>query len=291
MVFVPMLLLPLAVSALAWCRRRNVGVLTWALRIVPAAAAFPACLCAGWIGGFCFMAFPEKAAPLAVLALIPLVAICVMIVRWPGWRVKAPRNRWLRGAFWGAYACGSAVGALALTVVASAVGFGGFMAYACRTIDCSYATQGEMAGGPRRAASFAKWLPPEATDIRYYSQATYGMCTERLTCRCKEADMIRFAQSHAYPLATNAFTMLEYALPESASGGSAAYRRWEERRSKDPETQHRLVFGERPLPRRFISLTKSHAFDGSSCGGEWRLILVLDLDTHELTGYKWGCWL
>ena len=109
MVFVPMLLLPLAVSALAWCRRRNVGVLTWALRIVPAAAAFPACLCAGWIGGFCFMAFPEKAAPLAVLALIPLVAICVMIVRWPGWRVKAPKNRWLRGAFWGAYACGSRV--------------------------------------------------------------------------------------------------------------------------------------------------------------------------------------
>lgn len=237
------------------------------------------------------MAFPEKAAPLAVLALIPLVAICVMIVRWPGWRVKAPRNRWLRGAFWGVYACGSAVGALALTVVASAVGFGGVMAYACRTIDCSYATQGEMAGGPRRAASFAKWLPPEATDIRYYSQATYGTCTERLTCRCKEADMIRFAQGHAYPLATNAFTMLEYALSESASGGSAEYRRWEERRTKDPETQHRLVFGERPLPRRFISLTKSHAFDGSSCGGEWRLILVLDLDTHELTGYQWGCWL
>ena len=214
-----------------------------------------------------------------------------MIVRWPGWRVKAPRNRWLRGAFWGAYACGSAVGALALTVVASAVGFGGVMAYACRTIDCSYATQGEMAGGPRRAASFAKWLPPEATDIRYYSQATYGTCTERLTCRCKEADMIRFAQGHAYPLATNAFTMLEYALSESASGGSAEYRRWEERRSKDPETQHRLVFGERPLPRRFVSLTKSHAFDGSSCGGEWRLILVLDLDTHELTGYHWGRWL
>ena len=103
--------------------------------------------------------------------------------------------------------------------------------------------------------------------------------------------MIRFAQGHAYPLATNAFTMLEYALSESASGGSAAYRRWEERRTKDPETQHRLVFGERPLPRRFISLTKSHAFDGSSCGGEWRLILVLDLDTNELTGYQWGCWL
>ena len=31
-------LLPLVVSALAWCRRRNVGILTWVLRITPIVA-------------------------------------------------------------------------------------------------------------------------------------------------------------------------------------------------------------------------------------------------------------
>ena len=55
--------------------------------------------------------------------------------------------------------------------------------------------------------------------------------------------------------------------------------------AKDAETQQRLVFGERPLPERLISLTQSHAFDGGACGGSWRVILVLDLDTGEMSGY------
>lgn len=165
------------------------------------------------------------------------------------------------------------------------------MAYDCRTIDCSFATNGEMAGSSKRAARFAKWFPPAATDIHYRSEAKFGECTERLTCHCEEEDLVRFAVEHSYPLATNSFTMLDYALPESASGGSCAYRRWEEQRAKDPETQHRLVLGERPLPMRYISLTQSHAFDGGACGGQWRVIFVFDRDTNELTGYHWANWL
>ena len=184
MLYVPCLLLPLAVSLLAWCRRRNVGVLTWMLRIAPIAAVFicPVSLSAIWLCGLYYMALLRKSMPLALIVLIPLVAICVMIVRWRGLRVNAPRNRWSRVAFWGIYACGSAVIALSLMVFASAVGFGGFMAYECRAIDCSFATNWEMARSSKRAARFAKWFPPTATDIRYYSEAKIGECTERLTC-------------------------------------------------------------------------------------------------------------
>ena len=38
-------------------------------------------------------------------------------------------------------------------------------------------------------------------------------------------------------------------------------------------------------PDRYISLTRSHAFDGGAVGGSWRVILVLDRDTNKLTAY------
>lgn len=287
MPYVPCLLLPVVVSLLAWCRRRNVGVLTWMLRIAPIAVVFtyPISVSAVWLCGLCYMALLRDSMFLAVIVLIPLVAICAMIVRWRGWRVNTPHNQWLRVAFCGAYACGSAIIALALMIVSSAVGFGGFMAYECRTIDCLFSTNGEMARSSKRAARFAEWFPPTATDIRYSSEAKIGECTERLTCHCEEADLLRFAVEHSYPLATNSFTMLDYYIPEQDA--SYVYEQME----KDAETQQRLVFGEKPLPQRYISLTQSHAFDGGACGGRWRVIFVLDRDTNELTGYHWANWL
>ena len=101
MLYVPCLLLPLVVSLLAWCRRRNVGVLTWMLRIAPIAAVFtcPVSLGAIWLVGLYYMTLLRKSMPLAVIMLIPLIAICVMIVRWRGLRVNAPRNRWSGIAF------------------------------------------------------------------------------------------------------------------------------------------------------------------------------------------------
>ena len=42
------LLVPVVVGILPWCRRRNVGVLTWALRIVPL-AAIPVGVCFIWL--------------------------------------------------------------------------------------------------------------------------------------------------------------------------------------------------------------------------------------------------
>ena len=121
-------------------------------------------------------------------------------------------------------------------------------------------------------------------DIHYRSEAKFGQVEERLTCRCDEADLVRYAVEHSYPLATNSFVMLDYHIPEAGS-----LQHVEEQMSKDAETQQRLVFGERPLPARFISLTQSHAFDGGACGGEWRVILVLDRDTGEMSGYHWSC--
>ena len=91
------------------------------------------------------------------------------------------------------------------------------MAYDCRTIDCSFATNKEMARSSKRTVSFAKWFPSASTDSHYYSEAKIGECTERLTCHCEEAELLRFAIEHSYPLATNSFTMLDYYSPEHDS--------------------------------------------------------------------------
>ena len=154
------------------------------------------------------------------------------------------------------------------------------MSWQFRVIDCRYATQGEMDGGGFRPRAFARWLPPGAKDIHYRSEAKFGQVEERLTCYCDEADLVRYAVEHSYPLATNSFVMLDYHISEQGS-----LQHVEEQMAKDAETQQRLVFGERPLPERFISLTQSHAFDGGACGGSWRVIFVLDRDTGEMSGY------
>ena len=279
------LLVPVVVGILPWCRRRNVGVLTWALRIVPL-AAIPVGVCfiwlvygRIWIISLCFLALFQKSALLGIAAMLPLLAVCVMIVKWSGWRLPMPSNRWLRGCWRGVYACFSVAFAIFFLIVAAGACMGIFFAYEYRTIDCSFATNGEMSGSSIRAARFSKCIPPTVTDIHYYSEAKFGECTERLTCRCEEADLVRYAAEHSYSLATNSFTMLDYYISEQ--GGSHVY----EQMAEDSETQRRLVFGDKPLPDRYISLTRSHAFDGGAVGGSWRVILVLDRDTNKLTAY------
>ena len=218
-------------------------------------------------------------------ALLLLLVICGMIVFWPGWRLKMPGNRWLRRILWGAYSCCSILMAAGFALFTMASISAMWMSWQFRVIDCRYATKGEMDGGFRPCA-FARWLPLSAKDIHYRSEAKFGQVEERLTCYCDEADLVRYAVEHSYPLATNSFVMLDYPIPEQGS-----LRYVEERMSKDAETQQRLVFGERTLPERFISLTQSHAFDGEACGGSWRVILVLDRDTGEMSGYHWANWL
>ena len=238
-----------------------------------------------WMMGLALISLTRGSLLLAGAALLLLLVICGMIAFWPGWRLKMPGNRWLRGILWGAYSCFSilmAAGFALFTMVSiSAM----WMSWQFRVIDCRYAAKDEMDGG-FRPREFARWLPPSAKDIHYRSEAKFGQVEERLTCYCDEADLVRYAIEHSYPLATNSFVMLDYHIPEQGS-----LRHVEEQMSKDAETQQRLVFGERPLPERFISLTQSHAFDGGACGGSWRVILVLDRDTGEMSGYHQANWL
>ena len=283
-------LLLLVASIPAWCRRRDVGIMTWAFRLSPLLAILDF-LVGGYLSGFTWMmglaliSLTRGSLLLAGAALLLLLVICGMIAFWPGWRLKMPGNRWLRGILWGAYSCFSilmAAGFALFTMVSiSAM----WMSWQFRVIDCRYAAKGEMDGG-FRPRKFARWLPPSAKDIHYRSEAKFGQVEERLTCYCDEADLVRYAVEHSYPLATNSFVMLDYHIPEQGS-----LRHVKEQMSKDAETQQRLVFGERPLPERFISLTQSHAFDGGACGGSWRVILVLDRDTGEMSGYHWANWL
>ena len=285
MIVTILFLLLIVVSIPAWCRRRNVGIMTWAM--IPLLAILDlltGCRLIGftWMMGLALFSLIRESLLLAGAVLLLLLVICGMIVFWPGWRLKMPEKRWLRRILLVAYSCCSILVAAGFTLFAMASIFAMWMSWQFRVIDCRYATQGEMDGGFRPRA-FARWLPPDVKDIHYRSEAKFGQVEERLTCHCEEADLVRFAVEHSYPLATNAFIMLDYPIPEQ---GIPQYV--QEQMEKDAETQQRLVFGERPLPARFISLTQSHAFDGGACGGEWRVILVLDRDTGEMSGYHWN---
>ena len=283
-------LLLLVVSIPAWCRRRNVGMMTWAFRMIPLLAILDLLIgrhLSGftWMTGLAFFSLIRWSYLLAGAVLLLLLVICGMIVFWPGWRLKTPGNRWLRGILWGAYSCCCILMAAGFALFMMASISAMWMSWQFRVIDCRYATKGEMDGGFRPRA-FARWLPPGVKDIHYRSEAKFGQVEERLTCRCDEADLVRYAVEHSYPLATNSFVMLDYHIPEQGS-----LQHVEEQMAKDAETQQRLVFGERPLPERFISLTQSHAFDGGACGGSWRVIFVLDRDTGRMSGYHWATWL
>ena len=285
MIVTILFLLLIVVSIPAWCRRRNVGIMTCAM--IPLLAILDlltGCRLIGftWMMGLALFSLIRESLLLAGAVLLLLLVICGMIVFWPGWRLKMPEKRWLRRILLVAYSCCSILVAAGFTLFAMASIFAMWMSWQFRVIDCRYATQGEMDGGFRPRA-FARWLPPDVKDIHYRSEAKFGQVEERLTCHCEEADLVRFAVEHSYPLATNAFIMLDYPIPEQ---GIPQYV--QEQMEKDAETQQRLVFGERPLPARFISLTQSHAFDGGACGGEWRVILVLDRDTGEMSGYHWN---
>ena len=282
------LLIVVCIPAPAWCRRRNVGIMTWAFRMIPLFAILDlltGCRLIGftWMMGLALFSLIRGSLLLAGALLLLLLVICGMIVFWPGWRLKMPEKRWLRRILLVAYSCCSILVAAGFAVFAVAAVSAMLMSWQCRAIDRRYATTGEMDGGGFRPRAFARWLPPGAKDIHYRSEAKFGQVEERLTCYCGEADLVRYAVEHSYPLATNSFVMLDYHIPEQGS-----LQHVEEQMAKDAETQQRLVFGERLLPARFISLTQSHAFDGGACGGEWRVILVLDLDTGEMSGYHWN---
>jgi len=85
------LLALMAISAIAWFRRRNVGGKTWAFRIIPPEIAI-LCLvaCAG-----CDL--PLYSFSYCVLALFAVYALSAY---WGGWRLSRPRNRVLRGGWW-----------------------------------------------------------------------------------------------------------------------------------------------------------------------------------------------
>ena len=274
---------PLLVSVLAWCRRRDIGTMTRALRIVPIVTLpiyYPVVMMPSWMGSLFFCGLVRTSALQAVAVAAVCLVIGGMIVFGRGRREEPSEVRPRHPVVRIAYGCFSVVVTLVLMVLFASVGVGSYMAYELRPVDRSYATQKRMAFS-LRAGEFARWIPPGVTDIRYHSERKFGEMSERMTGRCEESDLIRFAVEHSYPLATNSFTRLDYYIPEQDS------RHVYEQMEKDAETQQRLVLGDRPLPKRFLSLTQSHTFDGGACGGAWRLILVLDRDTNELSGYYW----
>lgn len=160
--------------------------------------------------------------------------------------------------------------------------------YRYRTIDRDYVTYDELMA-ESRARRVCRFLPATATDIHYFSNLRFGSCTERFSCKVAERDFVDFARSKSYPLATNAFKMLDYAVPEAEGKTARQYRM--ERMARDHETQTRLVFGKSPHPSRYFSYTDSHEFDGGACSGSHRNIIVYDRDSGRLVGYLWMNWL
>ena len=158
----------------------------------------------------------------------------------------------------------------------------GCLSYKMRTIDRVYVSYGEMMKEPR-AKHLRRWLPPTVTNIHFASNARWGEHTDRFSCPVAESEFVSFVKTNSYVVATNSFVPLDHGGSEAEG---PAFRHWlNEMKEHDAETQSRLVFGDAPVPRRFFSLTESHAFDGGSTGGRWRYIIVFDRDACMLTGY------
>ena len=173
------------------------------------------------------------------------------------------------------------IGIVLLAIVLLVGAWYGWYACTMRSIDCVYASYNEMVERPAeskynavctRAAEM--WTPKAATEIHYKSEKKFGVFTVRLSCRVSEADFLSFAQEHSHVVATNSFTMLDYGIDGDSPD-----------EQEDAETQRRLVFDDAPAPKRFFSITKSHAFDGGAIGGSSREIVVFDRDAGLLTGY------
>ncbi len=74
----------MAVSALAWLRRRNIGGKTWAFRIIP-------------LGQILFICDSELTFLLNILILL---AVYTTVAYLAGWRLSHPTNHVLRGMWW-----------------------------------------------------------------------------------------------------------------------------------------------------------------------------------------------
>ena len=160
----------------------------------------------------------------------------------------------------------------------------GFL-YRTRTIDRVYASVDDMEREPR-TRHVLRYLPSTATDIRFTSQAGFGKYTDRFACKITESEFFRLARKHSYYVATNSFTRLDYGSYEQ---DDRVFVRWRDEQIKlDDERQRRLVFGDVSAPKRFFSITNSHAGESGGKGGSWRQIVVFDRDSGKLTGYLWA---
>jgi len=138
--------------------------------------------------------------------------------------------------------------------------------------------------GNRHCRNHARqWMPKTATDIRCKVSKRFGSYEVRFGCRTSEEEFVRFAQENSHIVATNSFTMLDYGDSEQEDSSFVKWRR--KQMETDDERQRKLVFDGAPVPKRFLSITKSHAFDGGAVGGSSREIVVFDRDSGLLTGY------
>ena len=178
-----------------------------------------------------------------------------------------------------------AIGAV-LIVFGLAVGYAiGVFLYRTRTIDRVYASVDEMEDDPR-TRHVQRFLPKSATNIHFISEAKFGEHTDRFSCQVTEADFICFAKERSYIIATNSFTALDFAHYDQED---REYVRWRNAQMDSSDNvQRRHVFGDASAPRRFFSITESHAFDGGAIGGNCLGIIVFDRDTGMLTGYDWA---
>ena len=167
-----------------------------------------------------------------------------------------------------------------------AVGYAiGVFLYRTRTIDRVYASVDEMEDDPR-TRHVQRFLPKSATNIHFISKARFGEHTDRFSCQVPEADFICFAKERSYIIATNSFTALDFAHYDQED---REYVRWRNAQMDSSDNvQRRHVFGDASAPRRFFSITESHAFDGGAVGGNYLGIIVFDRDAGMLTGYDWG---
>ena len=110
MIVIMLFLLLIVASIPAWCRRRNVGVMTWVFRMIPLfvfSDPFTGFRFSGfaWVLSMILFSLIRESLLLAGAVLLLLLVICGMIVFWPGWRLKMPGIQVRCQAITGTIAC------------------------------------------------------------------------------------------------------------------------------------------------------------------------------------------
>ena len=120
-------------------------------------------------------------------------------------------------------------------------------------------------------------IPPEATEIKFKGDAGFLASGAGFSCKVSEADFLRFASEHEYPLATNVFRNANVEIVDNHSCPAEMDMNQIEGALFTCGPDGTRLIDDEAIPKRYIS----YWFGYRNHGG---IILAFDLDTQILYG-------